>query len=267
MNVINEVELERFVYWILERENIRLNKEVRFLPRPWSSDPIFNTYHFCNVRREDDRGTKEIREVVLSAGVQVENLPAVYTAARLLNKASSLKVLQEHGLGYGGFSTLKQMRADGETVFHTAYVVSTCGAKMDKLDYIQSLVARVIETEVPRTSCEDAYQALLKVPGMGTFLAAQVVADLKNDRYLAYAPDFETFSTMGPGSKKGLDAIFNGGTTHHNYERRISLLESKLPKGIQEMNIHRQDLQNCLCEFSKYHRLAHNLPGRRRPYK
>jgi hypothetical protein len=176
-------------------------------------------------------------------------------------------VLLEHNLGYTGWGKLQALRAAGETVFHVAYVVSTCGQNMDKLDYCMKLVNLVYQFPTPNDSCEAAYDRLRKVPGLGTFLAAQIVADLKNDRYLAHTPDFDTFSVIGPGSKKGLDALFGGGTTPGNYEARISELERALPPDIEAMNLHRQDLQNCLCEFSKYHRLTYNLPGRRRPYK
>lgn len=253
--------VQRLVYWITEREKVRKNKESG-KPRLWSDDPIFNCYHFCNVRREDDRGTKEIREKVLEYQVRIEELPTIYTVARLLNNADSLELLLDKG-----WNGLKRHRDSGGIVFHVAYVVSTCGKRMDKIDYIHNVTADVDMKTIPNTSCEAAYQALLSVDGLGTFLAAQIVADLKNDRYLADAPDFDTFSSMGPGSKKGLDHIFGRGTTNSNYERSMSLLEEALPPEIKAMNLHRQDLQNCLCEFSKYIRYCDNLPGRRRAYR
>lgn len=253
--------VQRLVYWITEREKVRKNKESG-KPRLWSDDPIFNCYHFCNVRREDDRGTKEIRAVVDSNELEWVQLPAVYTAARLLNNADSLQLLLS-----GGWAALKKHREMGGKVFHVAYVVSTCGQRMDKLDYVARVVEHVVNLYIPSSSCEAAYLTLLSVDGLGTFLAAQIVADLKNDRYLADAPDFDTFSSMGPGSKKGLDHIFGGGTTNSNYERSMSLLEEELPPEIKAMNLHRQDLQNCLCEFSKYIRYCDNLPGRRRAYR
>lgn len=257
---MNKEMFGTFVYWIRERESVRKKKEAGE-PQPWSDNDIFNLYHFCNVRREDDRGTKEIRAV--GKRVPIHDLPKFYTIARLLNSAKSAAVYLERP---DWWEALKEEREKGNTVFHTAYVVSTCGKPMDKLDYIADLAQSVGEIEVPRTSCAAAFSALVKLDGLGSFLAAQVVADLKNDRYLENAPDFDTFSVIGPGSRKGMDFIFDGGTTPGNYERRISELEMALPKDIQEMELHRQDLQNCLCEFSKYVRYAYNLPGRRRTY-
>ena len=49
--------IQQLQQFIIERENIRLRKEAGD-PRPWTTDPILAAKSFCNVRREDDRGTK-----------------------------------------------------------------------------------------------------------------------------------------------------------------------------------------------------------------
>ena len=57
--MLTEVQ-ETFVYFIHERESIRLRKESG-LHQPWTVDPILNDYYFCNINREDDKTTKYIR--------------------------------------------------------------------------------------------------------------------------------------------------------------------------------------------------------------
>ena len=42
-----ELRKEKFVYYITERESIRLIKEGG-LEAPWSADPVFQTTYFCN---------------------------------------------------------------------------------------------------------------------------------------------------------------------------------------------------------------------------
>ena len=44
---------ERFYYFIKEREQIRLARQVG-LPAPWTDDEILTNYRFCNIRRMDD---------------------------------------------------------------------------------------------------------------------------------------------------------------------------------------------------------------------
>lgn len=267
--MINQRMLDLFCYWIRERERIRIVRKAG-APKPWTKDEILATYHFCNVRREDDRGTRELREVWRS-NVSVCPLehyqPAIWTAARLFNDKESFDaVLTFWRDPMAWVRVLKNRRLNGETVFNTAYVVSTCGKSMDKIDYVLEVVKDVIQTYVPRTTCREAYEALLSVGGLGSFLAGQVVADLKNIGYISQAAaDWNSFSVPGPGSLKGLGFIF-GKSSPRLYDSQMNELETSLPADIRAMSIHRQDLQNCLCEFSKYVRYLDNLPGRRRPY-
>lgn len=255
---------EMFWYWIRERESIRRKREAGD-SAPWTKDPILGYYHFCNVRREDDRGTKEIRQVVRSHGVDYWDLPWVYTAARLFNKASTLDYLLERG--DAGWEMLRDLKDNGCKVFHTAYVVSTCGQKMDKVDYVEEVVLMVRRKTISTKSLQGAYNDLRMINGMGTFLAGQVVADLKNHMYLEHAPDWITWSVIGPGSKKGLEYLFpNSRVNEGTYDALMKTLVLEMPGDIMAMRLHMQDLQNCLCEFSKYMRHLGHEHGRKRPY-
>lgn len=257
---MNKDMLDLFCYFVSEREVVRVRREAG-VPKPWTNNVILQNHHFCNVRREDDRGTKEIRELMTQYVLDVERLPCMYTMARMFNHADTV-----YEWITGGLMKVKKSRNDGNKIFHTAYVVSTAGQSMDKVDYVSRVVTDVAHLDVPRTSLREGFEALRFVSGLGSFLAGQVIADLKNDRYYDQhnTPDWYTFSVMGPGSKKGLDFIYGGGTTERNFEERISGLDlvtsGKIPA------LHRQDLQNCLCEFSKYVRYQQGLPGRRRKY-
>jgi hypothetical protein len=266
--MLNDRYLDLFWYWIRERESIRIKKE-RGDPMPWTKDPVLSLYHFCNVRREDDRGTKEIRAVVQQWITNVDDLPWAYTLARLFNKAHTLAVV------FGAMKTesnwvqvLKIMHRRGAKIFNPAYVVSTCGQVMNKVDYVASVVRQVQRIKVPRVGYEKAYDALHEISGMGTFLSAQVVADLRNDRYLEPVDggEYMHWSAVGPGSAKGLKLIVGENVGPKNYNRLIKALMAHMPGDIIDMHIHGQDLQNCLCEFSKYIRHLDKLGGRVRYY-
>ena len=261
--MVIEIELARFERWIRTREEARRNKEAG-APRPWTDDPIINSYHFCNVRREDDRVTKELR--ALGNIEREKDLPEFYTMARMFNHAPSVEYVINNGWEAAHDYFLEEIAA-GRRVYHTAYVVSTAGSPVTKSRYIQGVVQQVGNTLVPATSLRAAHGALCSVNGLGSFLAGQVVADLKNDRYLADAEDWWTWSAIGPGSKKGLDILFGGRTSAKNYEERMGLLNAALSPDISAMRIHMQDLQNCLCEFSKYHNYLSGGGGRTRYYR
>lgn len=264
---MNSEMVKLFKYWITERESIRFKRDSHQLP-PWSQDPIMNNNHFCNVRREDDRGTKEIRAVVhLHSWLDIYDLPWVYTMARLFNKASTLDyVLYMAKSGDWNLWqwALREKMSNDEKIFHTAYVVSTNGRPMSKIDFVAEVVDHVRRIMVNREWCKEAFKDLMLVPGIGSFLAGQIIADLKNDRYLEDAYDKRSWACIGPGSKKGLDYIFGGRTTERNFMDRLVYLRGEIyPVGV---DIHNQDLQNCLCEFSKYVAIKQGTRGRSRPY-
>lgn len=247
--------------YIRERQSIT-DKRAAGLPGPWTNDPVLRAHHFCNNKREDDRVTKELRAVVVEAKVPTACLPATYALARMFNRASTFS-----NALLGGVEAVKAQRARGELVFHVAYVVSTCGKSMDKVDYVFEVFDRVRDLKVPSVSLQSAFQALRTVDGLGSFMAGQIVADLKNDRYLAEAHDWKTWSCPGPGSKKGLEYIFDRPVTDKTYDQYMAILQQALPEDIRAMNLHAQDLQNCLCEFSKYWRYINKMGGRRRVFQ
>lgn len=284
---MNEEALEEFWYWIRAREQIRILKEKYpgGIEGGYSHDPILNTYHFCNVRREDDRGTKEIREVVLEFFPEadtdlatISSLPTVYLMARLFNHAPTVRRVLE-ACDYGAsieeaFQLLKDYRDEGNKIFNPAYVVSTAGEKMDKIDYVLRMVLAAQRVIIPTDSLANAHAVLSTIPGLGGtgFLAGQVIADLRNDRYLVAAAAEQDWCCPGPGSLKGLDFIWpESATTKKNFMTRMMILYDVMPEDIWGLEIHAQDLQNCLCEFSKYMRLKGlseaNRNMRRRYYK
>lgn len=257
----------KFWYWITEREAVRQRRQSG-APRPWSSDPIFQIQHFCNVRREDDRVTKEVHAIIRGCGVPVDELPYWYTIARMFNKPETLRHALSTWCSGAHWSTrLKRLRAEGHKLFHTAYVVSTCGKSMDKVDYVGSVALAVQALGVPRVGLQRAFNELVKVDGLGSFMAGQIVADLRNSPYLEPDPDEgKMWCVPGPGSIKGLKYIFRNFSARH-FTSYIEELYLQMPEEIRRMGIHAQDLQNCLCEFSKYMRIYNNEGGRRRPFR
>jgi hypothetical protein len=256
---LREANLEKFIYFVNEREAIRRRRQEG-VPRPWTHDRILDKHHFCNVHREDDRGTMELKALQYQLEVPYFELPNFWTAARMFNHAPSTEVYWQRGPDY-----LKIWRDYGNKVFNTAYVVSTCGKSMDKVDYVHSVVSNVEARPISPLTCKAAFCDLRIVDGLGSFMCGQIVADLKYTAYLENTPDWHTFAVMGPGSQKGLNLLFGAGTTEKTFEPRITELSHLVKDKVPDM--HRQDLQNCLCEFSKYMRYYHDMPGRRRNYK
>jgi hypothetical protein len=217
---------------------------------------------YCNVHREDDKVTKYLRG---SDTYSRADIPVwVVVLSRMVNRISSLAYIERRvALGdlTGVKEELKTLRERGETIWGNAYTISTCGKSMDKVDYvIDHVVQAFAQAGDPEfDTCQSAFDNMIQVDGFGSFLAAQVVADLKNmpGHPLYTAPDKDTFVTHGPGSLRGVAAYFGTPCTPGQFKARLRAIQQQVTPLLFNYvaPMHMQDLQNCMCEFSKYIRV------------
>jgi hypothetical protein len=120
---------------------------------------------------------------------------------------------------------------------------------------------------VPRTLAA-AHAFLMQLEGFGSFMAAQVVADLKNTEGhpLSFAPDWWNWSAPGPGSLRGLKWLGTPVIRGISYEEIIKELHYKVHELVYPIHMCEQDLQNCLCEFDKYMRVQTGTGRSKRNY-
>jgi hypothetical protein len=258
-----------FYHWIVEREKCRVGRENN-LPKPWSTDPILQSYRFCNVRREDDKVTKWIKDHWRAPYNGNEHMVLAMVMARTINWPETLD-----DIGFPLFSKflfaqwlsevrvkMKSRRERGLKVWTGAYLVSTNGNSMDKIDYILDRVWTPIylKMQVPAAleTLEEFHKRLMKFDGMGSFMAAQVVADLKHTCVLNHCVDWHSWSAIGPGSRRGLNRYFarklEGTIATPQYHREIAMLQYAVQQNCG-LNLAAQDIQNCLCEYDKYVRV------------
>lgn len=257
------------MYWIQERYRIRTAKE-QGRDKPWTSDPVFQETYFCNVHREDDRVTKFIRSFY-SNFVGHPLFEYNIVLSRFLNWPDTLKLIgfqHEHSprvLKHFLEDISKEMK-----IWGGAYIITTHGQRMGKAAYLCEQVLSDVYKHIERVreycrgpSCATAAQVLQEIDGIGSFLAGQVVADLKNTPYhpLTSADDRYSFVVPGPGSMRGVDWICwdtNEKTSPRNFADRFGMIrlwvDEHWPEGVPTVD--NQDLQNCLCEFDKYCRVA-----------
>ena len=304
---------ELFFYWVKERQAIHDMKEA-CLPKPWTDDPILQNYKFCNVQREDDRVTVWIKNHWRDPCRGHPNMWFAMIVARLFNWPETLDAIgfpMMPPLSTGSScsnvnalidwdkvketwrSTLKRRRDElGLKIFTGAYLVSTNGVAMDKIDYILDRVLTPIweRGRAPRDykvetvpsiqsfkrvpfpeNLKDYWEFLIKFDGLGSFMAGQVVADLKYvDPVLEEAEDWMTFAPLGPGSIRGLNRFF-GRLKEKPLKQEQGLRELlevqkrlEVEHGI-ELPVH--DIQNCMCESDKYIRLLRGEGKVRAGYK
>jgi hypothetical protein len=99
--------------------------------------------------------------------------------------------------------------------------------------------------------------------GIGGFMGAQVIADLKHVEPLCSAPDCSTFARSGPGSRRGLNWLMGrepraGWKEQEWHDALLALRGYTLPRLPTELrSLDAQNMQNCLCEASKYFKVKY----------
>ncbi len=273
--------------WIEERESIRIKKEAG-APAPWTKDVILRDYRFCNVHREDDAVTKWIARNWRSPFSENPDLWFWMLIARLINLPESLVHLPVPSTKWDPeryfLKPLFARRNSGKKIFNAAYIVSTNGHAMDKLEYVCEHILkpawerrRIVRPQGGDTLATFASRLRAHLNGVAGFMAGQVVADMKYVGPLRQARDWATFAISGPGSRRGLNRICGISVEKawkeeewHDVllELRDTLLQEQSldieyrPGEVPGASVlHAQDLQNCLCEFDKWSR-SHTGMGR-----
>jgi hypothetical protein len=241
------------------------------LPKPWSIDPVFQVTYFCNVDREHDKVTRWIRE---NYDHRVKEYVPNMILARMVNKPESLRAMGWPWVMFNRTRWEAIMSQPG--VWGSAYIVSTNGRRMPKHEYIAGLLEQAwlhftgpSAATLPGT-LSGAHAAIQALQGMGSFMAAQVVADLKNTKGhpLTEAGDWWQWASHGPGSLRGLEWFHGERVTPSNF---IGALVSarQWVHNIDSTVINElcnQNLQNCFCEYDKYMRVSTGTGRSKRKY-
>lgn len=281
------------VAFIKAREAHRIQRECGDDPKGYDLwNPIIAKYRFCNVVRADDRVTK----FIFDWAERWDGNPDqwfVFVVARLFNNPEVLDQLTGCTVPFkpeAMRAILQARKAKKLKNFNAAYIVSTNGIAMDKVDYVINRVFTPLwgarKAMRPRLltggdkhspnkglmyeSLDSWHSRLQGHQGLGSFMAAQIVADLKYfppffSRELGIPTsafeDWWTFAASGPGSRRGLNRVFglpadkgwNERQWRNSLAELIAAARPLLPASIGT-RLTAQDWQNCLCEFDKYER-------------
>jgi hypothetical protein len=275
--------VDRFLYWIRERDQI-LKRRRAGKPKPWSDDPILQGHYFTNVRREDDRVTAWFRDNVREPLKDDPIVVFATIAFRWFNLPTPTgEYLNSHGYltdwntpkVIGGLNAFKDR---GMKIFTGAFNISNSGSTKPKVnrvceDYIQPvweqrerLYTRLRDVNL----MSQAFAILNGLPGLGGsgFMAGQVICDLAYTHVLRDAPDWDTWCSWGPGSKRGMNRVLGLNEDHPlpraEWNKNLIKLKAMI-KSRLGFDLHARDVQNCLCEYFKFDR-ALNGGGSKRKY-
>lgn len=265
--VVTLSPMDRMAYWIEERESIRAAKESNEKP-PWTDDKILHSFRFCNVRRMDDKVSQWLLNNWYKPYFNHRNMLIACALARFINKPESLQLITEQvfrdGVQWERIKRiLREYRDAGNVVFNGAYMVRGNDG-IDKIECVVEYYVRPL-SEHPNNwftgeSMEYAWGCLYDCYGFGSFMAGQVVADLRHAKEGRWA-DKHVWAPMGPGSKRGMNRLHarppNAPLGQLQFVEELmemqSELRTRLPAGITN-RLEAIDWQNCLCEYDKYSR-------------
>jgi hypothetical protein len=269
--VIKLSPLDRFGYFVKERESIRIKRSLKIDP-PWTDDEILQKYRFCNVRRMDDKVSQWLFKNWYKPFKDHPNMILAATLARMLNNPESLaaigfpvvwepeqvdKIL--HGRAKAGLKN-----------FSAAYMITgTLGGT--KVHQIVWKVADELQKSPPiitGDSMKDAVESLIPYNGFSYFMAGQVVADLRWAMTGTWR-DKKCWAPVGPGSRRGMNRLLGRpigqAISDEEFTEQLQELmtacEHQLPNDTTK-RMEAIDWQSCLCETDKHTRA---LLGEGRP--
>jgi len=252
------------------RHQIYVNRFELKLPKPWTEDPILQNYRFCNIYRELDTETKWFARCWRMPHKRDPDLCFASLVFRLINKHETAEEL-----GYPVpwdpkhfVRVLHARKKRGDKVYSGAYMISTHGAKGNKAEYLAKSLSKIWKDRgkyryVCGETLEKYHARLMEAYDVGSFLAAQVIADCKYVDKMYHAPDWQTFAASGPGSRRGLNRVLGNPKDQAWKEENWRIEHQKLYDAILPLadtldykdQLHAQDLQNSICEFDKYERV------------
>lgn len=258
--------------WVKEREAVRVRKD-RGDPSPWTGDPIIGAYRFCNVRREDDRGTVWVRENIREPYAEHPLLWLMLCIARQINWPDTLAELISEGAWPSSeafdpakmTAVLNDRKARGEKVYTGAYMISAPSTKgADKQAYIAETVVGALWkrrdrfANWDRATLQRTHELITYSNGWGPFMAYQAVVDMRFTSLLGGAADLDSWAAAGPGTIRGLNRLYGrpvDGALSQSQALREMRAIYRLSEAETGVAADFSDVPNMLCETDKYLRV------------
>ena len=263
-------ELDRYTYWIEERERIRYLKEDLKQDPPWTEDPILKEFKFCQVFREDDRTTRWFRTHMREP---LRNSPDVFMATiafRFFNLIETGRTLLDNNLHieWDRPKAIEEIKKNPKWITG-AYIVKSPN-RMDKVTGVTECVSHlwddrknIIKQLESFTTLEEAWKFLMQYPYIGPFVSYEMVTDLRHTYLLENATDICSWGNPGPGAMRGLNRLTGRPLEFckRSWDWHSEMLDlydwcsQKLDLSKLNYPFEMREVEGGLCEFDKYSRI------------
>jgi hypothetical protein len=288
---------ERYIAFLIERNKI-YHRKTAGEPWPWTTDPILQAYRFTEVYRERDRTSlhyqKTIRNfygatpLVLPGTVlyrwynRISTCDGLFNEPDVITNRSVFEMYMDHNcyrpeILFNCIKKLPTPHVTGAFIINGAQGYSKgMGVAVHFHEWCEKPWQKQWETwlQSPPTLQEMYDWLKTGATGLGSFMTAQIIADLKYLPFMQNVPDWWTWAAPGPGSMRGLNVV-------HGRDLNAKWNEADWLECIQELRkaenerladyglgpFHAQDTQNHCCEYSKYTKVMMGLGRPRQVYQ
>lgn len=257
--------IEHFINFVIERENIRTNKEEKRLPKPWTEDKILQEYRFCNINREHDKGTLIIRDTF---GSDMKYPLTTFAMGRVINNyeiiPNLLPINSNHDIMINEEWCSKWLENTGNKAYKgDAYVL--CPAHGETYhEFVWRIVRTIFEMESNELAnpltLNQIFESLCTIHRLGDFIINQIICDYK---YVNILEDFETFIKFGPGTSRGFKIIHDKKINQKRFDDfreqvtiELDKINTQISSNIVDYFDDPNNLTNSLCEYDKYVRIG-----------
>jgi hypothetical protein len=282
---MNDEQIDRiceFLWFIAEREKIRHRRFDLAQPPPWTDDPILRDNVFCNIYREEDRGTRwAIENIIVPNKGNDCNLVFQIVAYRSINR---IETIDHVGLpDWESFDAdlfcqrLREVRRKKDPITGRAYRIHSIQGKTreETCTFMIATAHQNIELRTlglkTASSLEQAWTILRALPNVGRFLGFEICLDLNYSE--TFWPDFseDDFVFVGPGAEDGVQAIWPEARTQEQQVERLRWLTDHqadfLPDDYPGKRITLANMEQAMCEWRKYFTLQAGGRGPRRRFR
>lgn len=271
------------LYWhYTSQRHAMFERRAAGIAPPWSSDPILNTFKFCNVYRAVDRVSQYmIRDVCYhDETCTAQDRIFQIVAFRTFSKIDTWRVVRNHlgryptldDLADGGFTAaLEYAQKVNGGLYTGAFILcaqDAYGRGRKYLNHIELfrhmfLADNLADEILDAARLRDVYDLLHGYPLMGDFMSYQIAIDLNYSSLLHFSEN--EFTQPGPGALRGIRKCFTDLSDYTPAEVVLWMVDNQsaelerlqLPfNGLYGRPLHAIDCQSLFCETDKYCREA-----------
>jgi hypothetical protein len=270
-------------YWDFASERQAVfEKRAAGMPKPWTDNPIIQTFKFCNVYRASDRVSQYlIKEVIYDeeASSEADALFRI-VAFRMFSSIETWQGLRNWlgrqpniaDLRNGQFlRAIESVKASNRTIYTGAFILCATdayGHREKHLNHVALFMDMFAEGGLTKSvlgakSMAEVFAAIKTYPLMGDFMSYQLAIDINYSELTDFSES--SFVQPGPGALRGLKKMFTSLGGHSPGQAIMWMVENQdaeferlgLPfAGLSGRPLQAIDCQGLFCEVDKYCREA-----------